>query len=226
MCGRFTLAIDSEKVERAFNVQVGFDLKPSYNVAPTHNHPVIVLNEFLQIIVKPMPWGLIPPYDNSPAPRKHYNARCETISLKPTFRHAFNKHRCLVIADGFFEWLTVGKVKQPYYFKLESGEPFALAGIFESKISNNLITEGFSLITTEANEVVAPIHDRMPVIIEKEFYDKWISSTSSDEVISLLKPFAKEKMIAYPVTKQMSKPIFNNVECVKPLTKNQNDLFT
>jgi putative SOS response-associated peptidase YedK len=226
MCGRFALKSQWKNIQKIFDIQKGFEFSPSYNVAPTHQHPVICMTPDSQRILLPMRWGLIPFYDKSLNPRKHFNARGESIKIKPTFRDAFLQQRCLVIADGFYEWKTEDKKKQPFYFQLASEEPFVLAGIWEKRIENGQPSEGFSLITTEANQVVSLIHDRMPVIIAKENYNLWLTSATEATVLqALLVPFVSEPMIAYAVTTKMSKPAFNNPECIALLNDENKKLL-
>jgi putative SOS response-associated peptidase YedK len=168
-----------------------------------------------------MQWGLIPSWaKDTKIGYKMINARADTIATKPSFRAAFKKRRCLVPADGFYEWLRVGKAKRPYLYEVDGGAPFALAGLWEQwwgpDNKDGPPLESFTLITTEANELASQIHDRMPVILDKGDYEAWLdpANQDSDSVQELLVPFPADRMTARPVN-----PIVNNArnegpECV------------
>jgi putative SOS response-associated peptidase YedK len=218
MCGRFALYSKFDDVLTHFQIAQGNFFNYSYNIAPTQIHPTICLTPENTRMLVPMQWGLIPAWDKSAKPRKHFNARSESILEKPTFRNAFTQRRCLVIADGFFEWKTES-TKQPYFFYMKSRLPFAFAAIWERRIEEDKIMDVFSLITTEANEVVAPVHDRMPVIIKPENYNLWMSSTTKDTQLlkKLLSPYSSDEMQTHAVTSKMNTPKFNTNDCIAPL---------
>ena len=143
-------------------------------------------------------WGLIPSWAKDPSiGSKMFNARAETIAEKPSFKNAFKKRRCLIVTDGFYEWQKLGKVKKPFYFHLKSGKPFGFAGLYESWASpdQQQITT-CTIITTEPNELIKPIHDRMPVIVMKGCEEHWIDpgNQNQKELLSLLKPYPLEEI--------------------------------
>ena len=160
----------------------------------------------------------LPSWSNDPnAGPKPVNARSDSLN-KPTFRDAFRSKRCLIPADGFYEWATVGKAKQPHHFRMRSRRPFAFAGLWEvwTDGATKLIT--CCLITTDANDLVRPIHDRMPVILKPEDYTPWLDhSTPFETVKALLKPFPAEEMESITVSPHVNKPINDGPECLEPL---------
>lgn len=196
MCGRFTLKTPERiKFDQVAASEVE-DLVPRYNIAPSQN--VLTLREhdshpeagFLQ-------WGLIPYW--SKEPKGFINARVETIEQKPAFNDSFLKRRCLIFADGFYEWERNGKISQPYYFQMKDGAPFAFAGIWDRwKTAGTTITS-CAIITTTANELLAQIHHRMPVIVGAESYDFWLTGRAPD-VKDLLTPFPASEMMSYTVS--------------------------
>jgi putative SOS response-associated peptidase YedK len=148
------------------------------------------------------------------------NARSETVAEKPAFRSAFKKKRCLVIADGFYEWKTEGKRKFPMYIRLKSKEPFGFAGLYnvwKAPDGNQICT--CTIITTEANEAVKPIHDRMPVILPRDKEDIWINPATEDKemLVGILKPYPSEEMEAYEVSTKVNFPQHNTSSNIKPL---------
>src|SRR5581483_8145638 len=224
MCGRFTRAISTAAVAEAFGVEeVASDLKASYNIAPTNQVAVVVSDGKKRLIQ--MRWGLVPSWAKDLAiGNKLINARAETITEKASFRAAFKKRRCLVVADGFYEWQQLGDGKRPVYIRLKSGKPFGMAGLYEvwHPPTGEDVTS-CAIITTQANELMQPIHERMPVIIPKEIEDLWLDSTVQDvEVMrNLLKPYPAEEMEAYPVSKRVNSPGNNSPECIKLLIDEQ-----
>lgn len=206
MCGRFTVT-NPDKLPRRFNVQQPeLPLTPRYNVAPTQVLPVVLRegkSEKNQIEL--LKWGLIPFWSKEPkAGYSTINARAEGIEDKPAYRKPIRSQRCLIPADGFYEWQKTGTGKQPFYIHLKSAELFGFAGLYDiyrDKQGNELKT--FTIITTTANDVVEPIHDRMPVILRPEDEDEWLNTEITDpfQVTRLLKPFPANLMEAYPVSK-------------------------
>jgi len=224
MCGRFTRAISTAAVAEAFGVEeVTGDLKASYNIAPTNQVAVIVSDGKKRLIQ--VRWGLVPSWAKDLAVgNKLINARAETITEKASFRTAFKKRRCLVVADGFYEWQKQGDGKRPVYIRLKSGKPFGMAGLYEVwRSPEGEDVTSCAIITTQANELMQPIHERMPVIIPKEIEDLWLDSTVQDvEVMrNLLKPYPAEEMEAYPVSKRVNSPGNNSPECIKLLIDEQ-----
>jgi len=206
MCGRYVRKSDKQKIAEHFAVH-GLslpDFGPSWNVAPQTFQPVIRLNRDTgEREVVMMRWGLIPYWAKEPSiGLRTINAKAETISTAPAFREAFKYRRCLVPADAFYEWQKLdAKNKQPYAIALKDGEPFALAGLWErwkdTKAGTELLT--FTIITTDPNEVVQPLHDRMPVIIPEKDYSRWLSDPPDRPPFDLLRPFDADRMTAWAV---------------------------
>jgi putative SOS response-associated peptidase YedK len=213
MCGRFTLKTP-ERIKfdqvTAFGIEVPV---PRYNIAPTQN--VLTLRQldahkeatFLQ-------WGLIPFW--SKEAKGVINARMETIEQKPSFNESFQRRRCLIFADGFYEWERNGKISQPYYFQMTDGAPFAFAGIWDRWKSEGRSITSCAIITTTANELLAKIHPRMPVIIGSESYDFWLTGRAPD-VKDLLTPFPASKMISYPVSRDVNDTKADDEHLVQPV---------
>ncbi len=166
-------------------------------------------------------WGLIPSWAKDPAiGMKLINARAETVAEKPSFRKAFRQRRCLVLADGFYEWQQDGRMKQPYYIRMKDERPFAFAGLWEHwSSSEEQVIETCVLLTTEPNELMAPIHNRMPVIVNPEAYDPWLDQAVHDvpRLTSLLRPYPAEKMMANPVSRFVNNARVDDPRCIEPL---------
>lgn len=198
MCGRFTL-----KQPRRINI-INFEdtdlptLPPRYNIAPTQDVLTVVEREKTRE-ARMLQWGLIPFW--SKEPRGIINARVETIAEKASFNESFQKRRCLIFADGFYEWERSGKISQPYYFQLKDGEPFAFAGVWDKWRANDRVITSCAIITTKANELLSTIHTRMPVILPPELYDFWLNEDSREpELKEILMPFPAAEMISHAVS--------------------------
>jgi putative SOS response-associated peptidase YedK len=221
MCGRFVRKSTIEVIAEEFQVKrVSCDLKPSYNIAPGDNLAVIIddgANYLIQLR-----WGLIPSWAKDPSiGNKMINARAETISEKPSFKTAFRKRRCLIVADGFYEWRKDGRVKTPVYVRLKSERPFGFAGLYDSWTSpEGKEISTCTIITTGPNELMKPIHDRMPVIIPKAQEALWLDSSIQDErlLFPVLKPYDSQEMEAYDVSQIVNSPKNNSPECIKPVS--------
>jgi putative SOS response-associated peptidase YedK len=192
--------------------------KPTYNAAPSQGLSVI-LNEDPGSIVR-ADWGFVPQWaDGREGVKALINARGESVADKPFFRSAFKEHRCLVLADGFYEWRRASKGKVPYRIALRSKEPFAFAGIW-SRVqdrSGNLRST-FAIITTEANQLVKIIHDRMPVILPQEDEEDWLNpQLGLDQAKAMLSPYPVERMVAYQVSLQVNSPKYNEEDLVWPV---------
>ncbi|MGA3208626.1 MAG: SOS response-associated peptidase [Syntrophales bacterium] len=197
MCGRFALVSDAAAISEKFAVRDGsYDFKPNWNVTPGQYIPAVIHQDGRNSLASFL-WGLIPPWAKGLSmEHRLINARAETIDTKPSFRSAFSKRRCLIIADGFYEWKKEG-TKNPLYFHMRSKEPFGLAGLYETWTSpDKKELKSCTIITTEANELIAPIHDRMPVIVPKKQEHIWISDRTEDRamLLSILKPYPTEEM--------------------------------
>lgn len=204
-----------------FGVQeITDDLQPSFNVAPTDNVAVVLNNGVKQLVA--MRWGLVPFWATDPKiASKHINARAETLTVKPAFKDAFKRRRCLVVADGFFEWQKQGATKIPIFIHLEPERPFGFAGLYEiwtPPLGEKLVT--CTIITTEANELVRPIHDRMPVILPKDAEDFWLDSAVEDHarLLDLLQPYQASDMSAFTVSKLVNSVKNNSPECIEPVS--------
>ncbi|HON60073.1 MAG TPA: SOS response-associated peptidase [Smithella sp.] len=198
MCGRFALVSDLRTLEEKFHVQrVQGAWRPSWNITPDHPVPAVMHHDGIRILLG-LRWGLTPAFSKDPLARKMINARAETVDKKPSFRDAFHRRRCLIVADGFYEWKKERKAKTPFYFYLKSGQPFGFAGLYESRLSpDGQITGACAIITTQANELVAPVHHRMPVILSNRLeQDLWLGPSPADpqNLLSLLKPLPADEM--------------------------------
>lgn len=207
MCGRYSFAIEDELIKERFGVSVRSAIyKARYNCAPSQELAVISnqLPEELQFFR----WGLIPSWAKDPLTgNRMINARAETINEKASYRIPFRKRRCLVPADGYYEWKKEGASRSPYRITLKEGIPFAMAGIWERWISGSgEVIHSFSVITTGANELTAEIHDRMPVILFPENEKMWLDDTPEEALLKLLTPYPSGLMKAYPVSKLVNSP--------------------
>jgi putative SOS response-associated peptidase YedK len=219
MCGRYTLTTPVEQLAEVF----GFDdssvnLPPNYNVAPTQG-VAAVLEEDGRRHLEVLRWGLIPPWADDPQiGSRMINARAETAPEKPSFRRAFRERRCLIPADGFYEWKRMNGGKQPYYIHMKEGRPFAFAGLWESwKDDGGPEIRSCTILTTKPNHLAGEIHDRMPVILPAGSYDVWLDREADrDELYGLLAPYPEEEMEAYPVSRFVNSPSNNDPRCIEP----------
>jgi putative SOS response-associated peptidase YedK len=199
MCGRFVLLTDLRVITESFNVQnVACEYRTGHNISPGQQI-VAVLRKDDQNSLVDFRWGLIPSWAKDPSiGNRMFNARAETIAEKPSFKNAFQKRRCLVVADGFYEWQKIGRIRKPLCFSFKSEEPFGLAGLYETWISpEQKPVHTCTVITTEPNELMRPIHDRMPVIVPKEQEAAWIDPDNhhQKELLSILKPYPADEMM-------------------------------
>lgn len=218
MCGRFSFSQSSEALAEAFHLSVP-SLSPRYNIAPTQPAPTILQSTDGREL-KLLHWGLIPSWaKDTKMGAKLINARAETVDEKPAFRSAFKKRRCLVLADGFYEWQQQNGKKQPYYFRVEDGKPFAFAGLWEHWESpDGEEIDSCTIITTEANDILRPIHDRMPVILAPKDYEQWLDIGQKPESVkSLLQPYRSEAMNVYPVSAKVNNPKHDSPECIEAI---------
>jgi putative SOS response-associated peptidase YedK len=232
MCGRFTFSQPKEAIY-AMLANSSHDAKntPSpqipaieacYNIAPTQNIPTVVQNaetnthEFQQLR-----WGLIPSWAKDISMgAKLINARAETVTEKPAFRSAFKHRRCLVLADGFYEWQLQDGKKQPFYFRLQDGQPFAFAGLWEEwKSKEGEKITSCTILTTAANELLQAIHERMPVILNPQNYDLWLNQhvQNPEALQKLFHPYPAQEMTAYPVSILVNNLKCDRPECIVPL---------
>lgn len=226
MCGRFTLTLSSKEVAEILNITEEMEWTPRYNIAPTQPVPVIVNDG--QNRIKLLQWGLTPfwsKYANMGS--KMINARAETIDTKPSFKHCFRKQRCLILADGFYEWTREGTIKIPYRITIPNRQVFGFAGIWDSwKSPDGHVKQTCSIITTAPNELMSSIHDRMPVILEQEREGTWLDPDLTDSIRlkSLLTPYPSKLMNAYQVSTAVNSARYDVVKCIQPVDK-QDSLF-
>jgi len=221
MCGRFTLRSSPAVVAREFGLDDQPDLFPRFNIAPTQE--VAVVRQRADDGRKQLAflrWGLIPSWANDPSiGDRMANARSETAAIKPSFRRAFRSRRCLVVADGFYEWQKVDGRKQPYFIGLQGDRPFGLAGLWERWEKAGEPVESCTILTTDANELMQPIHERMPVIVPANQYNLWLDPRCGDteKLVKLLRPYPSEEMLAYRVSTLVNNPRNDVPQCVEPL---------
>ena len=218
MCGRFTLSYKADEIQLTLGLTgMPDEWQPRYNIAPTQAIAAVLDNKEKKIEF--LYWGLVPGWakDISIGARM-INARAETIMDKPSYKSAFQRRRCLILADGFYEWKkSKGKgPSQPYYFQLKNGEPFAFAGIWERWLppDGSELLSG-SIITCAANDVVAPIHDRMPVILDKNSMWSWLEEHSGAELSKMLVPYDESKLVITKVSTIVNSPFNDSAECIK-----------
>ncbi|MBN2130541.1 MAG: SOS response-associated peptidase, partial [Sedimentisphaerales bacterium] len=219
MCGRFTLRAPASVVAEQFAVFAMPPFTPRFNIAPTQPAPVVRMAPHRECVA--LRWGLIPGWAKDPAiGARLINARAETAAAKPAFRASMRRRRCLVVADGFYEWRRQGKAKQPYFIHLRDDRPFGFAGLWESwEGAAEGPLETCTILTTEANSLIAPLHDRMPVILPPDAYEAWLDSAVADpgRLAPLLRPYAGDEMAAYPVSPYVNSPAHEGEKCVEPV---------
>jgi putative SOS response-associated peptidase YedK len=233
MCGRYRLSRRKQLVEEYFGgVSGAEEWSPRYNIAPTQSVPVIRQNPKEPAReLSLMRWGLIPSWAKDPlAAAKMINARPETAATKPAFRDSLRLRRCLIPADGFYEWHRTGKTKQPYCFEVDDGKLFAFAGIWDRwKDPAGDAIKTCSILTTTPNALTAFVHDRMPVILDPDGYDLWLDPGVRDVKVAseLLKPYDARTMLRYPVSTRINRVVNDDEECSAPveLTQIQDRLF-
>jgi putative SOS response-associated peptidase YedK len=217
MCGRYRLS-NAERFAEVNDIHLGATFFPRFNIAPTQT-VLTVLNEtpseFSQV-----KWGLIPFFTkDDKGGARMINARAETVATLPAFRAAFQNRRCLIPADGFYEWQKIGTGKQPYNLQLKSGEPFAFAGIWEEWTApHGEKLRTCSIITGKPNKIAAPIHDRMPVILPTAHCKAWLhDSTAPAALLAMLVPYASDEMTAFPISPRVGSPKNDDPAIIEPL---------
>ena len=230
MCGRFTLTSDTEALSQTFfDFDVPVNLSPRYNISPTQDIAVIAntSTDTVESVdakqVEFFHWGLIPSWAKDPKiGNRMINARSETLSEKPSFRNAYKHRRCLILADGYYEWQKIpsDRLKQPVYIRLKSQKPFALAGLWETWQPEGMDEplRSCTIITCPPNNLLEEIHHRMPVILPQDVYAEWLASDeqSADALQPLLIPYSDEEMEAYPVSRFVNRPTNDSPECIAP----------
>ena len=198
MCGRFILLTDLSVIIESFDIrEIASDYRTGDNISPGEQISAVLRNKDVNKLVS-FCWGLIPYWAKDPSVgNKLINARAESIAEKPSFKYAFQRHRCLIPTDGFYEWEKLDKGKKPFRFYLKSGQPFGFAGLYESWMSpEKKRVDTCTIITTAANELTLPIHDRMPVILPKDKEAYWMDPGNQDHkgLLAILKPYPSDEM--------------------------------
>ena len=214
MCGRFTLRTP-RRIKDVGSELPSATLIPRYNIAPSQEILAVIGTEDERRLTA-LVWGLVPSWSGEP--KGVINARSETLQSKPSFSESFQRRRCLIPADGFYEWKRKGKSKQPYYFQLEDESQFAFAGIWDVWKKAGASITSCAIITTTPNELLATIHDRMPVILKPEAQEEWLRDSGPDELMRLLKPFPAEAMKSFPVSQQVNHAKIEEPSLVEPVT--------
>lgn len=224
MCGRYTLYSNKTEIESHFEApfKTGEIPGENYNVAPGTYNPVMLHGKARVPGITLMKWGLIPSFaDSESIGYKMMNARSETVDTKPSFRKSFLRKRCLIPANGFYEWKNLGtKNKLPFYIRLLNQELFAFAGIFEKWVSpENEDVFSYSIITTEANTLLQPLHERMPVILDKENYKFWMDPMNNDYqgLKDIMKPYPTELMSVFRISDEVNKATNNHRALIEPM---------
>lgn len=230
MCGRFTMAIDSDDLRTQLALgQMPLDWEKRYNVAPSQDVPTVINPESRNVLW--MKWGLVPFWAKDPSIGfKMINARAETVAEKPSYRNSFKNKRCLILADGFYEWRKAGKVSIPYYFQLENGAPFAFAGLWDDWENKGVSSlpglpglTTCTLITTSANGDVQPVHVRMPVILTKQTMWDWLEEDNPKALLSMLRPLPDGILTARQVSRDVNSPTSQGEYLTEPV---ENSLFS
>ena len=220
MCGRFTLATPGQTIAEAFELGAAPELEPRYNIAPTQPVAAIRAAGAGRELVM-LHWGLIPSWSKDAAiGARMINARGETAADKPSFRTPFRSRRCLILADGFYEWKRVGVGKQPYHIRMRDGRPFAIAGLWDRWAPpGGDPVESCTIVTTSPNDVLAPIHDRMPVILPPAQHALWLDPAvrERERLQEILQPFDSSSMVAYPVSARVNNSRNDDRDCIAPL---------
>jgi putative SOS response-associated peptidase YedK len=208
MCGRYTLTVDIKTIAEKFGVPATLETSPRYNIAPTQEVVTVMRNGTSHLAL--LRWGLIPSWAKDESiGSKMINARAESLAEKPSFKGLLRSKRCLIVADGFYEWKQENGYKTPMYITLKNGDPFAFAGLWDQwKSPDGEQVRSCTIITTEPNEVLAPIHNRMPAILLPGAYEDWLNPDMRDEqaLSHWLAPYPAEEMAARAVSRQVNDP--------------------
>jgi len=223
MCGRFTLTASGDTLAETFDLDEAPTVSPRYNIAPTQPVAAVRLSpDAGKRELTFLHWGLIPSWSkDTQIGSRLINARAETITEKPSFRTAFKRRRCLIPASGFYEWQRQGNQKQPVYVQAQHGTVFAFAGLWETwHGADGSEIESCTILTTEPNELMRDIHNRMPVIIEPADYSMWLDpGPNPEDALHLLRPYPADQMIASPVSTFVNNPRNDTPECIAPLAE-------
>ena len=219
MCGRYVQSRDGRQLSRQIAAELGDEvITPSWNAAPTQRLPVITVDDHGRHL-QTMHWGFLPDWAQG---KPIINAQAESVARKPTFREAVLARRCLVPLDGFYEWRRAARARQPMYFGGKA--PLAAAGIWEAFAAEGEEAPCFTILTTRPNELVAPVHDRMPVLLPAEHWDEWLESGDRG-LAELARPFPAEQLWGVPVSDRVNRVRNNDPSCCEPLLGDQQSLF-
>jgi len=221
MCGRFDIHAAIELIALIFQLdEIYFDIKPNYNVAPTQNIP-IVINDGRKNSLISSQWGFLPSWaKEKKTAYSMINARAETVDSNRSYKDAFINHRCIIPADGFYEWLKADKAKIPYYTRLKSKNPMGFAGLYNNwKSPDGEEICASTIITTAANELIKPLHDRMPAILHQDDFRRWLNPDEyqKDFLLPLLKPFPSSELEVYKVTSKVNSYKHNHPDNIEPV---------
>ncbi|HUO87450.1 MAG TPA: SOS response-associated peptidase [Thermoanaerobaculia bacterium] len=230
MCGRYTLSVPADVVAELFELATVPALEPRYNIAPTQEAPVVRRVERSPATGGEGPyrrldllrWGLVPYWADSPAiGNRLINARSETAAERPAFRDAFRRHRCLVVADGFYEWRREAGGKQPYWIHRPDGRAFAFAGLWSRWGRGEARFDSFTILTVEASPEIAPLHDRMPAILDPAAWDGWLDPRRSDpgDLQALLAGADGATLTLRRVARRVNTPHHDEPDCIEPLVE-------
>ena len=222
MCGRYTLTVDASVLADLFRLEPLTEIEPRYNIAPTQPVPIVrsgVEDDWEWATVR---WGLIPSWaKDKKIGSRLINARAETVAEKPSFRSAYKHRRCILPADGFYEWVKVGTAKQPHHIRFSDRRPFAFAGLWEqwTEPESNERIDSCTILTTRPNELMEGLHDRMPVILPPERFDDWVGRgpLAPEAAEAMLLPFPADGMEAFPVTTLVNSPRNEDPRCLEPV---------
>jgi len=223
MCGRYTLRTPKERIKREFQLQEEPSVEARFNITPTQN--VLAVRQRADgRVAAELKWGLIPSWakDASMGARL-INARSETVTEKPSFREAFKRRRCIIPADGIYEWQRTGGLKQPFFFRMSDDSVFGFAGLWDRwKDEGGEVIESCAILTTDANSLFRSAHDRMPVILHPDAYDEWLDDDvrNVEALKELLRPYPSSEMVAYPVSTRVNSPQSQGEDLIKRLTTN------
>jgi putative SOS response-associated peptidase YedK len=224
MCGRYTLTSKGDEVALLFDLSEIPSFPPRYNVAPTQEAAVVrVPASGAPRHLDLLRWGLVPYWADDPKiGNRMINARSEGVADKPAYRSSFRKQRCLIPTDGFYEWKKDGKLKQPYHIRRKDRQPFAFAGLWSRwrpKEGGSQPLDTFTILTTDANELIRPLHDRMPVILDPASFDLWLDPAVGDpaRLQEFLVPYGGSQMETVPVSRAVNSPANDTPDCIAPL---------
>ncbi|MFH0804697.1 MAG: SOS response-associated peptidase [Patescibacteria group bacterium] len=216
MCGRYSFFSKDDIVEERWQAQIKMPLPRHFNAAPTEKLPIILNTDPHAVVIGQ--WGLVPVWMKSKSTHPLINARAETLTQKPSFRNAVRKHRCLVLADSFFEWDRRSGKKIPYRIFLRNEQPFAFAGIWElHRTPGGATVPTFSIVTVPSNDLISPLHDRMPAILQPESEQLWLDPSAAAELaLATLRPYGSDLMSMYPVSAAVNSVRNDSPEVIRP----------